>query len=147
VTSWKELKVCILSLQVFEEHQPAACQNRRGNNAFWERKSPTDVKIGDMLETIEGGAFLDCCSLERIAIPLNHRIIDDIDDYVFPGCENLKHVDLVGGVHETIAALHLECWRNDVNAVINAINQILLNTPARRYTRMWWGKPGRSESG
>ena len=38
----------------------------------------------------------------------------------------MKHVDLVEGpIHETIAALQLEEWRNDMNEEINSINQIL----------------------
>ena len=99
----------------------------------------TDVKFGDQMESMGGGAFNHCASLERIAIPLSNRIIeiDDDDDYyyhdVFTGCENLKHLDLVGGVHETIAALPVDDWRNDMNAAIDAINEILPNTPAGRY--------------
>jgi hypothetical protein len=105
-------------------------------DAFSECEALTDVTFGDKLERIKGRAFYDCESLERIAIPLSSRIIDDDDDDdyyygdVFPGCENLKHVDLVGGVHETIAALPVDEWRNDMNAAIDAINQILPNTPA-----------------
>jgi hypothetical protein len=85
--------------------------------------------------------------LERIAIPLNH-IIDDEASYhdVFHRCDNLKHVDLVGGVHETIAALHLEDWRFYMNKEIDAINQILLKHPLAG-TRIWGGKAGRYESG
>jgi len=86
------------------------------------------VNFGDKLESIGGQAFYCCVSLERIAIPLNHRII--AADDIFTECRNLKHVDLVGGVLETIAALHLEDWRNDMNAAIDAINQILPNTPS-----------------
>ena len=110
----------------------------------------TDVTFGDKLERIERWAFDNCESLERIAIPLSNDIIDDDDDDddvyrslftyhgscdVFTRCENLKHVDLVGGVHETIAALPVDEWRNDMNAAIDAINQILPNTPAGRYVR------------
>jgi hypothetical protein len=104
----------------------------------------TDVKFGDKLERIEGRAFRNCESLGRIAIPLSNHIIeiDDDDDYyyhdVFTGCENLKHLDLVGGVHETIAALPVDDWRNDMNAAIDAINQILPNTPAVAF----WGEKG-----
>jgi hypothetical protein len=61
---------------------------------------------------------------------------------VFTGCENLKHVDLVGGVLETIAALHLEDWRNDMNAAIDDINQILPKTYAGR-----WEFAGRYDKG
>jgi hypothetical protein len=108
------------------------------NVAFEGCERLTDVKFGDKLERIKGEAFNNCESLERIAIPLSNRIIqiDDDDDYdhyyrdVFRGCKNLKHVDLVGGVHEAIAALPVDEWRNDMNAAIDAINQILPNTPA-----------------
>eukprot|EP00985_Skeletonema_marinoi_P002561 scaffold1057_cov203-Skeletonema_marinoi.AAC.9 len=55
------------------------------------------------------------------------------------GCANLKHADLVEGeVHETIAALLLEEWRNDMNEEINSINHILPDTPAGDYES--WGK-------
>jgi hypothetical protein len=106
-------------------------------NAFDFCTGLTDVKFGVELERIEGEAFRNCPSLERISLPLNHGIIDDDDDDdgvyhdyrdIFFACDNLKHVDLVGGVHETIAALPLEDWRNDMNAAIDAINQILPST-------------------
>ncbi len=44
----------------------------------------------------------------------------------------MKHVDLVeeGALHETIAALHLEDWRNDINEEIDSINFILPNASA-----------------
>jgi len=105
---------------------------KRAFSCYWL----TDVKFGDQMESMGGGAFNHCASLERIAIPLSNRIIDDRDDEasyhddVFQCCEDLKHVDLIGGVHENIAALHLEDWRNDMNAAIDAINQILPNTPS-----------------
>jgi len=41
-------------------------------------------------------------------------------------------VDLVGGPHDTVAALQLEDWRNDMNEEIASINQILPTTPAGR---------------
>ena len=92
----------------------------------------TDVNFGDKLESIGGQAFYCCVSLERIAIPLNHRII--AADDIFTECRNLKHVDLVGGVHETIAALPVDEWRNDMNAAIDAINEILPNATAGGYS-------------
>jgi len=80
------------------------------------------------LERIEETAFDYCDSLERITIPLNDGLITDNNTFV--GC-NLKHVDLVQGpIHETIAALPLEEWRNDMNAEIDSINLILPNTSA-----------------
>eukprot|EP00984_Skeletonema_dohrnii_P011828 scaffold4743_cov102-Skeletonema_dohrnii-CCMP3373.AAC.4 len=89
----------------------------------------TNVKFGKELESIGGLAFFGCTSLQRITIPLKDGIITEDD--TFRGCENLKHVDLVEGeLHETIAYLQLEEWRNDMNEDINSINQILPTTPA-----------------
>ena len=95
-------------------------ERERERGAFDYCKSLTDVKFGDKLERIEGRTFRYCTSLECIAIPLSNRIIVDDDAFytVFKGCDNLKHVDLVGGVHETIVALPMEDWRNDMNAEI-----------------------------
>ena len=84
----------------------------------------TNVIFGSMLERIKWGAFYDCRSLERITIPLKDGMLTADD--IFQGCENLKHVDLVDGpIHETVAALQLEEWRNDMYEEINSINQIL----------------------
>eukprot|EP00984_Skeletonema_dohrnii_P028543 scaffold18581_cov183-Skeletonema_dohrnii-CCMP3373.AAC.1 len=84
----------------------------------------TDVKFGSKLERIENLAFISCPSLERITIPLKDGMITH--DSIFPGCLDLDHVDLVEGeLHETIAALQLEEWRNDMHEEIDSINQIL----------------------
>ena len=88
----------------------------------------TFVKFGKNLESIGEKAFLFCRSLERITVPLKDGIITN--DSVFTGCNNLERVDLVGGVHETVAALLMEEWKTDMNKEIDAINQILPNTPA-----------------
>eukprot|EP00984_Skeletonema_dohrnii_P028448 scaffold18427_cov77-Skeletonema_dohrnii-CCMP3373.AAC.4 len=99
------------------------------SGAFYECTALTNVKFGRKLESIIMGAFYGCYSLERIAIPLKDGIITD--DNIFQGCENLKHVDLVEGeLHDTIAALLLEGWKNDMNEEINSINRILPTTPA-----------------
>ena len=65
-------------------------------------------------------------------------------DDIFSGCWSLKHVDLVEGaeLHETVASLHLEGWRNDMNEEIDSINQILLNTPAGNG---YWDPGGKAE--
>ena len=98
--------------------------------AFHTCTALTDVKFGSMLERIETAAFGDCSSLERITIPLKNGLINN-DDNAFRGCENLKHVDLIEGeLQETIASLHLEEWRNDVNEEIHSINRILPTAPA-----------------
>ncbi|KAK1734891.1 hypothetical protein QTG54_014351 [Skeletonema marinoi] len=88
----------------------------------------TEVKFGDQLERIENLAFKGCRSLERITLPLKDGLITRDD--IFQGCKNLEHVDPVGGIHETVAALQLEEWRNDMDDEIDSINQILPNAPA-----------------
>ena len=104
-------------------------------NAFNDCKALKDAKFGSKLETIEEMAFYDCRSLKRITIPLKDGMMnDDDDDDIFYGCDNLKHVDLAEGpIHETIAALHFEEWKNDMNEEIDSINQILSTTPAGGY--------------
>ena len=83
----------------------------------------TYVKFGSILERIVGAAFMDCPNLEQITIPLKDGIIDN---GIFRECEELERVDLVeGSIHETIVALLLEEWRNDMYEEINSINQIL----------------------
>eukprot|EP00985_Skeletonema_marinoi_P005481 scaffold2376_cov80-Skeletonema_marinoi.AAC.2 len=95
--------------------------------AFYECTALTNVKFGKMLESISYGAFNGCTSLERITLPLKDGMITEND--TFQGCENLKHVNLVeGALHDTIAYLQLEEWRNDMDREINSINQILSYT-------------------
>jgi hypothetical protein len=87
-----------------------------------------NVKFGKELESIGRGAFYDCTSLERIALPLKDDMITH--DGIFLGCKKLKHVDLIGEVHETVAALLMEEWENDMNEEIESISQILATTSA-----------------
>ena len=95
------------------------------------------VKFGSKLERIEGEAFYRCTALERITIPLKDGLITH--DGIFIGCDNLRHIDLVEGeLHETIVALQLKEWRNDMNEEINSINQILPDEPeVARAIRTW----------
>eukprot|EP00985_Skeletonema_marinoi_P016250 scaffold8675_cov75-Skeletonema_marinoi.AAC.3 len=70
-------------------------------------------------------------------------------DSIFQGCKKLVHVDLVEGevLRDTIDALILDEWRNDMDVEIGAINQSLPTTPAgdhfydvgekARAIRMW----------
>ena len=105
----------------------------------------TKVKFSSKLERIEGSAFCNCYALERITIPLKDGVITD--DNIFAGCEQLKHVYLVerAELEETIAALHLEAWKNDMNEEIDSINRIL---PNASFGDEWsddaleWGDPG-----
>ena len=94
-------------------------------HAFSRCKALVDVKFGNKLERFDDeGTFFKCTSLERITIPLKDGIITADD--IFQECDNLKYVDLIEGeLHETIAALHLEEWGNDMNEEIDSINQIL----------------------
>ena len=98
--------------------------------AFNYCKALMKVKFGKELEIIGYRAFDGCTSLERITIPLKDGMITE--NNTFQGCKKLKHVDLVEGVgvRDTIAALLLEQWKNDMDRKIDSINQILSNTPA-----------------
>ena len=88
------------------------------------------MKFGSKLERIEELAFIDCTALKRITIPLKDGII--AADDIFEGC--VERVDLVEGeVYETIAALQMEEWRNEMKEEIDSINQILPTTPADFY--------------
>ena len=85
----------------------------------------SDVECGEALETLQGNAFNQCPKLKRIALPFK-RIM--IEDDVFSECPKLTTVDLIGGVHKTVASLHLESWRSEMNNEINRINQVLPTT-------------------
>ena len=85
----------------------------------------TDLEFGKSLETIEEYAFNNCHKLKQIAMPLKS---DMIEDDAFYGCPKLTTVDLVGGIHNTTASLHLEEWRNEMKGEINRINQVLRDT-------------------
>ena len=91
-------------------------------------KNLKNIKFGKDLESIGRGAFYRCPALECIALPLKDGMIND--DNTFQECDNLNHVDLVGGVHETSAALLMGEWKNDMNEEINSISRILPNTSA-----------------
>ena len=84
-----------------------------------------NAKFGKDLESIGGGIFHSCRSLERITIPLKDGLV--ADDGIFQQCVKFKNVDLVEGeiLDETVAALLLEEWRNDMNEEIEKISQIL----------------------
>jgi len=95
--------------------------------AFNGCKMLMGVECGGKLERFGGRAFNNCLSLKRITIPLKNGMITDDD--VFLGCRKLERVDLVDEVHETIAALHMKRWRDDMNDEIVRINRILPYTP------------------
>ena len=74
--------------------------------AFIDCQALTNVSFGKELESIGWSAFAHCTSLECITIPLKDGVITR--DNIFTGCESLKHIDLVGALHNTIDAFLLE---------------------------------------
>ena len=106
--------------------------------AFWNCRALIDIEFSERLETIELSAFYRCERLQRIAIPLKrdlfaiHQILQRYSQ--FDDCDQLVTVDIVGGIHETVASLHMESWRVEMIAEINRINQILPNTIASEKT-------------
>ena len=112
--------------------------------AFSDCKRLTDIELSERLETIGARTFWSCKRLRRIAIPLKRDLtVYDIifEKYnQFDYCEKLTTVDLVGGIHKTVASLHMDSWRAEMIAAIDRINQVLPNTPANEKTeviRQW----------
>ena len=99
------------SARVVEQHAFCFCAGMR------------HAIFGKDLESLGARAFYGCFSMERITVPLRDRLITDTD--VFEGCRNLKHVDLVDEVHDTVSALLCKDWRKDMNEEIHSINQAL----------------------
>ena len=115
-----------------------------GACAFSNCTRLTDMESSERLESIDWSAFWKCERLQRIAIPLKtdlFKFSDNVGKYnQFDKCEKLATVDLVGGIHETVASLHMESWTAKMTAEINRINQILPNTHADEKTdaiRQW----------
>jgi len=100
--------------------------------AFWMCSALTDIEFSERLETIGGRAFRSCECLQRIAIPLKRNLFplfvrhDHNQIYgQFDGCDQLKTIDLVGGIHKTVASLHMGSWSTEMQEEINRINQVL----------------------
>ncbi len=102
-----------------------------GERAFAYCHKLSDVEFGEDLETIAVGAFNGCPTLKRIVLPLKD---DMIDGNVFLGCPKLVTVELVGGIHNTVASLHMETWRTEMMYEITGINQVLPNTDVEQET-------------
>eukprot|EP00984_Skeletonema_dohrnii_P005412 scaffold1907_cov73-Skeletonema_dohrnii-CCMP3373.AAC.3 len=100
-----------------------------GEWAFKTCLQLNDLEFGEGLETIEEHAFSYCNSLRRITMPLKDEMIGD---HAFDSF--LETVDLVGGIHKTVASLHLERWRNEMKDEIDRINQVLPDTVAEEKT-------------
>ena len=106
-----------------------------GTGAFQRCSSLIDIELSQQLETVRESAFHFCDGLQRIAIPLKRDLFEynDTDEEYdqFHNCKQLSTVDLFGGIHETVASLHMESWRVDMLAEINRINQVLPNALAK----------------
>ena len=98
------------------------------DGAFDDCFSLADVKFGKNLESIGQNAFCNA-TLKRITIPLKRGLLTQDD--VFVGCEDFNQVCLhETTIHETVEALLLDEWKNDMNEEIDSINQILPNASA-----------------
>ncbi|KAK1738544.1 leucine-rich repeat domain-containing protein [Skeletonema marinoi] len=109
-----------------------------GRGAFYKCNALTDIELSERLETIEAHSFWECKRLQRIAIPLK-RILIPLDDIFrrynqFDGCDQLITVNLVGWIHKTVASLHMESWRNEMQEEIHRINQVLPDAQTRDKT-------------
>jgi hypothetical protein len=102
-----------------------------GEWAFAHCHKLTELDLPADLDTVGQDAFDDCPSLQRITMPLKD---DMIGADVFYKCPNLTTLNLVGGIHKTVASLHMESWRNEMREEIDRINEILSSTPAREKT-------------
>jgi len=106
-----------------------------GRWAFTTCVQLTDLDLPEGLERLQEFAFHSCIALRRIAVPLKSKMIEDD---VFGDCPNLKTMELVGGIHRTVASLHLERWRNDTTEEINRINQVLPDTEEKTAELQQW---------
>ena len=98
--------------------------------AFFNCQSMTSVSFGSNLEYFDGGGtFCRCYSLERVTLPLKNGMIP-FSNSAFKACVKLKQVDLVEETipRDTIAALLMEDWSNDLNETIGSIKRILSRT-------------------
>mmetsp|Transcript_13483 Transcript_13483/g.21007 ORF Transcript_13483/g.21007 Transcript_13483/m.21007 type:complete len:327 (+) Transcript_13483:90-1070(+) len=110
----------------------------------------TDLRELNLPEVEQIGvcAFVSNSHLRRIAIPLKANLFfidpltdgSEIVDTAFSGC-HINHVDLIGGIHETVSSLHMESWRNDMTHEINQINKTLENSYSSKHNTAvirWW---------
>ena len=104
-----------------------------GTAAFDGCRSLTDIEFSERLESMGIHAFHGCERLQRIAIPLKRDLFQFKETFPvhnqFHGCEELSTFDLVGGIHETVASLHMDSWRKEMRAEINRINEVIYPNP------------------
>ena len=64
------------------------------NNAFWEQKELTGVKLPSTLKSIGNDAFTGCYSLKQILIP---KSVEEIGESPFSGCKSLEKIEVEEG--------------------------------------------------
>ena len=142
-----------------------------GDWAFNNCTALESVEFGDKLETIGQHAFActnlttikfskvsvirvcafaNCEQLTEVALSKDLKTFGEdalkagmFDDGVFDGCDALSRVDLVGGIHKTVASFFIDSWRNEMNGVIDRINRDLPNTDSYEKTstiQQWVGR-------
>lgn len=104
-----------------------------GDKAFSYCKALLDADLPQGLEAVGESSFRYCISLRRIGIPFNVGVILEYSN-IFDHCVDLHKVDLVGGIHNTIASLHMESWEDEMKEVIDQINLVLPDTYHLRKT-------------
>ena len=120
-------------LETIEEQAFRSCYSLRkirissvrtvGGRAF-AGSGLSDVEFGGALRTLQVQAFEGCSKLNRIVLPLK---VGMIGDEVFDNCTKLTTIDIAGGIHQTVATLHMESWRCKMTDEINRINNEVLS--------------------
>ena len=105
-----------------------------GKWAFYNCRQLTDLDLPEGLETLQEKAFSGCGRLERITMPLKDGMIED---NIFIYCPNLALVDLVGGIRNTIASLHLESWRTEMTGEIDGVLSNPHGLPKAEAIQQW----------
>ena len=83
----------------------------------------SNIQFGEGLKRLQEKTFMRCDKLKQIALPLKNNMFEG--GLLFGYCPMLTTVDLVGGVHNTVASLHMESWRNETRNKIKRINEVL----------------------
>ena len=110
-------------------------------SAFSNCESIVTIGLGKDLNLVKEMAFFSCHHLRRITVPLKNGLFETDD--VFMECGDLESIDLIEGavIRDTIAALQLEEWRDDMNYEMHSINEILPEKKAgdQDYYNEWGG--------
>lgn len=103
-----------------------------GDGTFYDCEQLEELDLPVGLVRIGIDATMGCVNLRRIVTPLKSDMLCSVvyNDYSerygqFDCCDKLTTVDLVGGIHQTVSSLLLECWRDEMREEINRINLIL----------------------